>query len=304
MKDIGDDKIRRIDGSLLLVFIELVRHGRTTVVAERLGLTQSAISHALARLRDLFGDPLFVRRANGLAPTQHALALAPRVEEILQLTSAALGLSQRFDPATSERHFRLGAADYVCSLIAGGLLRRFEQRAPRARFSFRLALGREALAALKRDEIDLAVGRFPAQLEGRRVTPLWSEEYCVVARQGHPRVRGAIDLPAYAALGHVLTSVSGDFVGFTDPAMRRLGITRTIVASVPRFLVALSVVAETDAIATVPRRLAERHAGGLRLQVLPPPFPLERFAVVAVSPPRVEPAIDWLNEQLAASADE
>src|SRR6476659_6042858 len=111
MSDISDDKIKRLDGSLLLVFLELVRHGRTTVVAERLGLTQSAISHALARLRDLFSDPLFVRRANGLAPTQHALELAPKLEEILRLTRDSLGLAERFDPATSARHFRLGAAD-------------------------------------------------------------------------------------------------------------------------------------------------------------------------------------------------
>lgn len=301
MTDISDDKIRRTDGSLLLVFVELVRHGRTTVVAERLGLTQSAISHSLARLRELFGDPLFVRHASGLSPTRHALELAPKIEEILRLTGDALGLAQRFDPATSTRRFRIGAADYVCTLLSGALLRRFEQHAPRASFAFRLALGREALQALKRDDIDLAVGRFPGRLPEHRVTPLFEEQYCVVARRGHPRVRRQLDLAAYAELGHVLTSVAGDFVGFVDPAMRRLGITRKIVASVPRFLVALSVVADTDAIATVPRRLAERHAKGFGLRVLPTPFALDPFEVVAVSQ-RSDPALDWLTQQLAAAA--
>jgi DNA-binding transcriptional LysR family regulator len=301
MVDISDDKIRRIDGSLLLVFVELVRHGRTTIVAERLGLTQSAISHALARLRDLFGDPLFVRRASGLSPTQHALELVPKIEEILRLTSDALGLAQRFDPTTSARRFRIGAADYVCTLLSGTLLRRFEQQAPQAGFTFRLVLGPDALLALKRDDIDMAVGRFRGQLPDLRVTRLFEERYCVVARRGHPRVRGKLDLATYAELGHVLTSVAGDFVGFTDPAVRRLGITRKIVASVPRFLVALSVVAETDAISTVPRRLAERHAEGFGLQILPAPFALEPFEVVAVTQ-RSDPALDWLTQQLAAAA--
>lgn len=300
MSDISDDKIRRLDGSLLLVFVELVRHRRTTIVAERLGLTQSAVSHALARLRELFSDPLFVRRANGLAPTQHALELAPKLEEILRLTRDSLGLSQRFDARTSTRHFRLGAPDYLCSLLSPALLGRFEQAAPRARFSFRLALGGEALAALERDDIDVAVGRFGDALPEYRVQRLFQEQYCVVARKGHPRVRRALDLAAYAELGHVLTSVSGDFTGFTDPALRRLRIDRRVVASVPRFLIALAVVAESDAIATVPRRLALRHARGMGLRVLPTPFELPAFEVVAVSRQRTDPAVDWLTEQLRA----
>jgi DNA-binding transcriptional LysR family regulator len=300
MSDISDDKIRRLDGSLLLVFVELVRHRRTTVVAERLGLTQSAVSHALARLRDLFSDPLFVRRATGLSPTQHALELAPKLEEILRLTRDSLGLAERFDPRTSERHFRLGAPDYLCSLISPALLGRFEQAAPRARFSFRLALGNEALAALERDDIDVALGRFREPLPQYRVQRLFEEQYCVVARKGHPRVRRALDLTTYAGLGHVLTSVAGDFTGFNDPALRRLRIDRRVVASVPRFLIALAVVAESDAIATVPRQLALRHARGMKLQVLPPPFELEPFDVVAVSRQRTDPAVDWLTEQLRA----
>jgi len=301
MSDIDSAKIKRLDGSLLLVFLELVRHGRTTVVAKRLGLSQSAISHALARLRDLFSDPLFIRRADGLQPTRYALELAPRVEEILRLAQDAIGMAERFDPATTRRHFRLGAADYVCTLTAAGLLRRFEQHAPQARFSFQLVLGREAIDALKRDEIDVAVGRFPWRLQSYHVETLFDEEYCVIAREAHPRAHDPLDLPTYLELGHVLTSVSGELVSLTDPAMRKLGITRRIVASVPRFLIALSVVAQTDAIATVPRRLALRHAAAFGLRVLPTPFPLDSFTVVAVSRKRTDPAIDWLVEQLRAA---
>lgn len=299
MTDIDDSKIKRLDGSLLLVFLELVRHRRTTIVARRLGLSQSAVSHALGRLRDLFGDPLFLRRPDGMTPTRHALELAPKVEQLVRLAQDTLATGARFEPAATRRHFRLGAPDYVCALMSAPLLQAFERQAPHARFSFRLVVGSDALDCLKRDEIDVAVGRF-ARLNEHEARPLFDEEYCVIARREHPRVNGAIDLAAYSELGHVLVSLTGELTGLTDPALRRLKIARRFVASVPRFLLALSVVAETDAIATVPRRLAARQAGPLGLQVLPLPFALPSFPVVAVARKASDPAVEWLMEQLAA----
>ena len=298
MSELDNEKIKRLDGSLLLVFLELVRHQRTTTVAKRLGLSQSAVSHALARLRDLFGDRLFIRRPNGLEPTQRALELLPRVEQLLQLANDTLQGGQPFEPATSRRHFRIGAPDYVCTVLAAPLLQRFEREADQARFSFRLLVGRDAIDGLRRDEIDLAIGRFPAELQDYAVEPLFDEAYCVIARRGHPRLSGAIDLPTYAALGHVLVSISGDFVGLNDRVMRALRVERRMVASVPRFLIALSVVAETDAVATVPRRLALRHAEQLGLQVLSLPFELESFSIAAVAREPSDPAIEWLTAHL------
>jgi DNA-binding transcriptional LysR family regulator len=298
MSDIDSPKIRKLDGSLLLVFQELIRHRRTTVAGKRLGLSQSAISHALARLRELFGDPLFVRRPNGLEPTRHALELAPKIEELIRLANDTMALGDSFDPATTQRHFRLGAPDYVCALMSAPLMKAFEQEAPNARFSFRLLLGREALECLKRDEIDIAIGRFREPLDRDRFEHLLTEEYCVIARRGHGRVNGAIDLNSYLEQGHVLTSVSGDLVGLTDPVLEKLGIVRRIAASVPRFLIALSVVAESDAIATVPRRLALRYADSLGLQVLPVPFALGSFSIDAIARKADDPAIEWLMRQL------
>jgi DNA-binding transcriptional LysR family regulator len=297
MSEVDDSKIKRLDGSLLLVFLQLLRHRRTTIAARRLGLSQSAVSHALSRLRDLFGDPLFIRRPNGLEPTRHALELAPKIEELVRLAQDTLTAGTHFDAATTRRHFRLGAPDYVCTLMSAPLLSAFERRAPHARFSFRLVVGTEALDALKRDEIDIAVGRFARAVE-EEAESLFEESYCAIARKDHPRLRGAIDVAAYSELGHVLVSLSGELAGLTDPALRRLKVERRVVASVPRFLIALSVVAETDAIATVPRRLAARHAGSLGLQVLDLPFALPPFPVVAVTRKPADPAIEWLMQQL------
>src|SRR5690348_2879771 len=118
-------KIRRLDGTLMLIFRELMRQRRTTAVAERLGLTQSAVSHALARLRELFEDPLFIRRPNSLEPTQRALEIAPRIEELLRLADAALDTGKVFDPSSTQRTFRIGGGDFMSALIAAPLLQCF-----------------------------------------------------------------------------------------------------------------------------------------------------------------------------------
>src|SRR5690348_16868634 len=113
MSDIDTNKLRRLDGGLLLVFRELLRTGRASQAAARLGLSQPAISHALGRLRDLFDDPLFVRRPHGFEPTRRALDLGPQIERLIGLADAALSPDARFDPAHSRRVFRFGAPEFV-----------------------------------------------------------------------------------------------------------------------------------------------------------------------------------------------
>src|SRR5216683_5803313 len=130
MADIHINDIRKLDGSLLLVFRELARTRRTTEAARRLGVTQSTVSHALARLRELFGDPLFVRRPHSLEPTPRALELAPRVDQVIDMAAALMTQEGAFDPARSERRFRLAAAEFVIALIGGRLTQAFRREAP------------------------------------------------------------------------------------------------------------------------------------------------------------------------------
>jgi DNA-binding transcriptional LysR family regulator len=304
MSDINISKIKRLDGSLLLVFRELLRQRRTTVVAERLGLTQSAISHALARLREIFEDQLFVRRPNGLEPTQRALELAPRIDELLRLTDAALDTGLAFDPQTTRRNFRIAAGDFMCALIAAPLLRIFETAAPHAAFSFRFALGQAALDALHRDEIDVAIGRLSPRSKEFRIDNLYTEEYCVIARKGHSRIKGVIDLPTFLDLGHVNISMSGSMEQLGDNVFKRQGISRRVVAVVPKFLIACTLVGQTDAIAIMQRRLAIRYAQAMNLQVLTPPYETEPFSIDAACREHSsnDPAIGWLIDRIRASA--
>ena len=298
MSDIDPTKIRQVDGGLLLVLQLLIRHRRTTVVADQLGLSQSAISHALTRLRALFGDPLFVRRPHGLEPTRHALELAPRIDALIRATQEAIGLPDGFDPKTTTRGFRLGAPDFLTTLLAPSLLEAFERQAPNARFAFKVLLGAEAIDQLRRHEIDLAVGRFQARLDGFQVEPLFEDHYCLVARQDHPAIGGDVSRRQFEDLSHVATSASGDFRSFTDDDFRDLELTRQVVATAPRFLTAFAMVAATDAVAIAPRRLAMAYAQTFRLSVHALPFALPPISVAAVRRPGPDRAADWLLDQL------
>src|SRR5580692_10024497 len=160
MSDIDSDDIRRIDGGLLLVFRELCRRGQTTAVAAHLGLSQSAVSHALSRLRDLFGDPLFLRRPHGLEPTQRALELAPRIEALIDMMGAAVRPEPGFDPSLSTRWFNVAATVFAAEAIAGSLLGKLRDARFAGGFTLQFLRGHLGLDALRRGQIDVALGRF------------------------------------------------------------------------------------------------------------------------------------------------
>lgn len=294
---IDRSKIKRLDGTLLLVFRELIRCRRTTCAAERLGLSQSAVSHILSRLRQLFGDPLFIRRPNGLEPSRKAIELAPLVDELILRAQEMMDLGQGFDPATTRRQFRLAGTDFECTNAATGILGAFAREAPHARISFRMLMGEEALTALTLDEIDLAIGRFDNTIpEALYADPLYEERYCVIARERHPLIHGSLDLETYSSIGHVIVTAGGAMNEVGERSLQRLGITRRVLASVPRFMIAFTVVAQTDSVATVPMRLALRYADALKLQTLPLPFDYGSHSVIALRRAQtgVDPAVDWL----------
>ena len=299
--DIDENKIRQLDGSLLLVLRELLRQRRTTLVAKRLGLSQSAVSHALSRLRVLFADPLFVRERHGLAPTRHALSLAAHVDELLQGMRDALGLVDAFAPATTQRAFRIGAPDHLAALIAPTLLRAFAAQAPRARFAFSQRLGQDALDGLQRDELDLALGRFGVRPEGFASERLFEDRYCLVARRGHPRLRRKLTSALYSELDHVLISVAGDFTSLEIEPIGERALPRRTVAAVPRFLVAFAVIARSDAVAVAPRRLALEHADDFGLAVHALPFALPPLRVLAVRRSGFDRGVAWLLEVVRRS---
>jgi DNA-binding transcriptional LysR family regulator len=298
MSDFDLNQIRRLDGGLLLVFRELLRTRRASVVAERLGLSPSAISHALTRLRDVFGDPLFIRRPHGFEPTRRALALGPKIEALIDLAAEAMGRPDGFEPEVSRRVFQIGAPEFATALIGGALINRLRAVAPGIVFTVAHVAEEDAFKALRQGELDFAIGRFGAARPGFTCELLFEDPYCIVARRGHPRADGRIDQAAWRDIGHVFAVSPSERAsdGTAGEPIRWL-------ASAPHWMTVLLMVAETDAIATVPRRLAERHAERLALQVLDPPFEPNVIAVSVLRRAGVADAgADWLLQQVREAA--
>jgi DNA-binding transcriptional LysR family regulator len=311
MSDFDQLKIRRLDGGLLLIFRELLVHRRASEVSQRLGLSQSAISHALSRLRDLFGDPLFIRRSHGFEPTKRAMELGPKIEALIDLIGGTVSASDGFDPAQSRRRFNIGAEESIASLIAGGLAESFRREAPNATFSTRWAILDRAAAAVRRGEIDVALGIFhaiPRDLIGEKMA---TDEYCILARRGHPRVKDKIDGPTYLSEGHIFVGIPDGALADEEPfdretmdqtygplpspqQVRTLGYVST-------WENAMLTASGSDAICECPRRLATKFAKKLGLQVLTPPYKRFRFDILAVRRAAADPGVDWFVERIKAA---
>jgi DNA-binding transcriptional LysR family regulator len=298
--DIDQIKLRRLDFSMLVIFRDLVRLQKTTTVAAQLGLSQSAISHALARLREVFADPLFLRRASGLEPTLRAMELLPKVEAILRLAQDALDVPTQFDPTSSTRSFRLAGNDLVGALVTPSLVRLLRQEAPACRVAFRFAVGVASLNALRTNELDLAIGRIWNLTEDFQATPVFEESFVVVVRKNHPAARRNMSLEDYLALDHILVSFSGGFWGMVDQALKRRRLKRRVVASVPMFMTAMTTAAHSNLAATIPSRLAAKHARQLGLAVFDAPLKVDPFTISLVRHARSasDLGLDWLASRI------
>ena len=300
MSDIKNIALRRLDLTVLLVFLGLLRWRKASAVAEELGLTQPAISHALRRLREVFGDTLFLRRPHGLEPTGFALAIEPHVAAAVEALRMAVTSRQDFDPATARGVVRVAAFDAELATLVPELIRAMAEEAPGLQFAGR-SLGRKpALEALVTGDIDLALGFFSGLDKTFIPEPLFRENYLVVgARQRH-RFEGRLSLEDYVRLPHILVSPGGDLRGVVDDLLAERGLSRHIAAALPLFLPALAAVEVSGAIATLPRRIAERYAGAFDLITVPPPLAIRDFEISAVRHRRDErsPLLNWITARL------
>ncbi|MCX7888351.1 MAG: LysR substrate-binding domain-containing protein [Rhodobacteraceae bacterium] len=302
MTDFRLIELRQLDLTVLLVFLGLVRTRKATQVAAELGLTQSAVSHALGRLRAVFGDPLFLRRPHGMEPTAVALSLEPQVRLAVDALREALGGPRPFDPESATGEVRIAAWDSLQSLLAPGLIARISTAAPGLRLSFRMLERAAVPEALADGRVDLALGHFP-RLPGDTLAELLYEDGYAVA--GRPEVIGrGLTLAAYLALPHVLVSPGGDFTGIVDTTLAGQGLARRVVAVLPQFFPALATLVRTGAVATLPARLASAFAPALGLAVCAPPLDLRPVTVSALRHARNarDPRALWLLDELRAVA--
>jgi DNA-binding transcriptional LysR family regulator len=302
MTDIDHIALRRLDMTMLLVFAETMRLRKLTLVAARLGLTQSAISHTVGRLRDVFDDPLFLRKPHGLEPTSRALDLEPRIAAVLAIAQDTLSVPAAFDPVTAKRRVRIATLDYHASIFGPALCCIFEREAPGLELMLRSAARQEALDLLDANEVDLIVGFVTKVSPHHFVQLLHEESYAVVARQKNRMFDGSHK--AYLTARHLLVSLKGDARGIVDEVLESKGMKRHIAAVFPLFLPALAAVSETDMIATLPKQLAEANATRFKLNLFAPPIDIRPFPVNAIWHRRNEKdaGLGWVVQKLGAIA--
>lgn len=281
MTDRSEVRLRRLDATVLLVFLGLMRRRKATSVAAELGLTQSAVSQALKRLRDVFADELFLRRPHGLEPTAFAISIEHRIAAAVENLKQSLEDQAPFDPATATGVFRIAALDAQLSTLLPPLIGILREHAPNLRIIAHAAKRTEALERLAAGEIDLAIGYHWELSDSFIAELLYRESYLVAGPPDIIRAGSELTLSRYLELPHILVSPSGDLHGIVDAVLAREGRGRTIVAAVPLFLPALAV-AGTGFIVTVPARLAREFAPAFGLELATPPLEIRGFDVRAV----------------------
>jgi DNA-binding transcriptional LysR family regulator len=303
MSNIDDAHIRRLDMTLLVVFDGLMRLGKMSAVGVELGLTQSAVSHAVGRLREIFGDPLFVRRGSGVEPTVRARELHAPIGDALAAVRAAVRIGRGFDPATAARRFKVAAFDSVISAILSPLIETMTKAAPGCSVAFRTFGRADAERAVVDGVIDVAVGVFPSPPPATVAIKVGAETFKVVARKNHPGIVGPLDLDTYCSLDHVLVSPSGDARGTVDDVLDTIGRRRRVVAVMPQFLSALMAASKTDAIATAPARVCCKMGRLFDLAIHDPPVEIPGFEVSILTRRAAEgdPALAWFVDLVTAA---
>lgn len=289
-----------IDLNLLVVFDALVAEGHATRAAERIGLTQPAVSHALNRLRALFGDPLFVRSPRGMVATPLAQDIAPSVRSILEQVEGVLLGGRAFDPASSTRQFTLGLSDYAAFVLLPRLTARLDREAPGVSLIVRNTSRSVGLPMLEDGAAELIAGNFPEPPTHMREELLYEEDFICAARGDHSGLDGTIDLDRYLALRHLQVSMKGNPRGYVDAVLAEQGLKRTVAVTVGHFLMAPMLVDASDLIATEPRRLFAPLAGRLPLKLFSPPINIPPFRVVQTWHARhdADPGHQWLRRVL------
>ena len=289
--------IQGLDLNLLRVFDAVLRDHSVTAAARHLGLTQPAVSNALARLRALLEDALFVRTPSGMDATPFARELAQPVRQALALLESALAHGPGFDPATSTRAFRFYMSDLGQVEFLPPLVERAQRVAPGLRLEA-VALEVEDISdALAAGAIDLAVGFLPGLGPPVRRQPLFRDRYVCLMRADHPAAGARLTRKAFLEASHALVSYKGGH-RVIEEALERTGLARKIALRVPHFTVVPMVLERSDLILTLPSRVARVYQQRGNFKSLPPPVPIAPADVAVHWHGRFErdPGNRWLRE--------
>jgi DNA-binding transcriptional LysR family regulator len=290
-----------LDLNLVRVFDALIEERSVTRAGERLGLSQSAISHALNRLRFVLNDELFVRVSDGMRPTARASEIAPRLREGLLQLQLALAPPE-FIPCRTNRRFTIACTEYAGAVLMPGFIARLRAEAPNAELRIRPS-NMGVAEALLAGRVDLAIGSFRRVPEPFAYESLFRETRVWALSVDHPAAQGDLTLERLAELSHMIISATGEDehavdgyvidhglerlvtrseLGLLQGALAARGLRRVIGLTTPHFLAALAVVSQSDMAALLPRRLAAAFADRYRLKLFEPPYPSPPFDIMAL----------------------
>ncbi|CAN5566158.1 LysR family transcriptional regulator [soil metagenome] len=281
--------LSRTDLNLLVLFETVLDERHVGRAAARLNLSASAVSHGLGRLRRLLNDPLFLRTPKGVVPTARGMELAEPISDILARVRSVVSTAEPFDQATSTRRFTLGAPDGISAMVLPQLLAVLQRAAPRIDISVRQILPtparvwQSAISDLEARAMDIAIiptDDVPARFAERI---LFDEDFVIAIRKGHP-FGAKPTLERFCGMQHLVVSLTGDAHGFVDELLAKQGYSRRIALTVPNFMFALAVIAETNLISALPRKFVAMHGGRFGVVGVEAPLPLDRFRVRAIAP--------------------
>lgn len=293
--------IKPPDLRLLHTLDVLLSEGSVTSAAQRLGISQPALSAQLARLRKLFDDPLFVMSGRRLVPTTRALSLQVPLNRAMRDMEDLLRQNTEFDPAGAAFTMRLAGTDYVHAVVSSDFYGALATDAPNVRLALMPFDSARLWQQMESGDVDAAIVTSFVQEEQAKTRFLFREEFVVVQRTGHPRGRGALTLDTFCALEHVLVSPEGGgFVGAVDHVLDRIDRHRDVVVSTPTFLSAISIVATSDLVCVLPSRLI--GSAGPAIETFDLPVEVPGFDLDMIWHPRRQndPAHIWFRDRIVS----
>ncbi|MDB6001083.1 MAG: Transcriptional regulator, LysR family [Rhizobacter sp.] len=293
--------IRNLDIGMLRTFDALLRERSVSRAAARLFLSQPAVSASLKRLRDTFDDPLFTRTAHGVLPTPRALALASQVEAVLLEVSKLLNVDRGFDPASSDRIFRVSGSDYSSQRMLPGVCGDLVRIGSRVRVLWESASSATLAERLQRGDLDLGVLPRPSPPTNLEHQALYEDSYVAVARRGHPAFASGMTLEGFCAAPQVFfgygTSWLDDHV---DQVLARQGMRRNMQVAVTSFGQMAGFLAQTDHVSIFPRRVAIAHEATLESHPLPFDVPVYSVYLCWDRRSKEDAGVQWLIKALAS----
>jgi len=299
--------LARADLNLLVLFAAVLEERHVGRAAEKLNLTPSAVSHGLGRLRRLLNDPLFLRTPKGVVPTARATELAEPVADILARVRRIVSTAEPFDPARSTRRFILGAPDAISAVLLPPLLADLRRAAPGIDIGVRQVEPQKGdwqalLAELDERAFDAAVvpfGDIPVRFAAHTIG---EEDLVIAMRRGHP-FAAAPTLERYCKMLHLVTSQTGTTHAYVDRVLAGHGLSRRVALTVPSFMLALALVAETDFVVAMPKTFVATHGPRFGVTSVEAPVPFDRFRIRVVAPEvaMMDAGIAWLCDRLGAA---